>query len=55
MITQRDFENKPEIKALPKAVQHKLTDFIYKEIPKVPFFKPDGKPKKEWKMFYGED
>ena len=54
MITQKDFDAKPEIRALPKAVQRKLDSFIFKEIPKVPFFKPDGKPKKEWKMFYGD-
>ena len=54
MIMQKDFDAKPEIRALPKAVQRKLDSFIFKEIPKVPFFKPDGKPKKEWKMFYGD-
>ena len=54
MTTQTDFENKPEIKALPEAVQRKLVSFIYTEIPKMPFFKPDGKPKKEWKIFYGD-
>jgi hypothetical protein len=54
MTTQTDFENKPEIKALPEAVQKKLVSFIYTEIPKIPFFKPDGKPKKEWKIFYGD-
>ena len=54
MIMQKDFDAKPEIRALPKAVQRKLDSFIFKEIPKVPFFKPDGKPKPEWKMFYGD-
>jgi hypothetical protein len=54
MTTQTEFENKPEIKALPEAVQRKLVSFIYTEIPKMPFFKPDGKPKKEWKIFYGD-
>ena len=39
---------------MPKAIQKKLSEFIYKEIPKTKFFKPDGKPKKEWKMFYGD-
>jgi hypothetical protein len=54
MTTQKEFNAKPEIKGLPKAIQGKLSSFIFKEIPKVPFFKPDGKPKKEWIMYYGE-
>ena len=54
MTTQKEFESKPEIRALPKPIQKKLSSFIYKEIPKTPFFKPDGKPKKEWKIFYGD-
>ena len=53
-ITKHEFETKPEILALPQPIQKKLSDFIYKEIPKTPFFKPDGKPKKEWKIFYGD-
>ena len=44
----------PEIKKLPEAIQTKLFNFIEKEIPKTKFFKPDGKPKKEWIIFYGE-
>ena len=40
MIPQKEFDGKPEIKALPKAVQAKLDSFIFKEIPKVRFFKP---------------
>jgi hypothetical protein len=50
----QDFLNKPEIKALPKPIQKKLTDFIYTEIPNTRFFKPDGNPKKEWKIFYAD-
>ena len=43
-----------EIKKLPdRGVLEKLADFIA-EIPKVPYFKPDGKPKKEWKLFYAD-
>ena len=52
MTPQQEFMAKPEIKALPEAIQMKLDSFIFKEIPEVPFFKPDGKPKEEWKMFY---
>jgi len=44
-----------DIKKLPEAVQKKLFDFIEKEIPNTKFFKRDGKPKKEWKIFYGKD
>ena len=54
MISQKDFTAKAEIQGLPKPIQEKLTNFIYKEIPKVRFFKPDGKPKAEWKIFYGD-
>jgi hypothetical protein len=53
MITQKKFDAKPEIKALPKAIRQKLDNFIFKEIPQIKFFKPDGKPEKEWKVFYG--
>ena len=49
-----EFDNKAGIKALPGAVRNRLSKFIFDEIPKVKFFKPDGKPKKEWKMFYGD-
>jgi hypothetical protein len=34
--------------------QSRLNEFITKEIPNTKFFKPDGKPKKEWKVFYGD-
>ena len=40
LIAEIEFDGKPEIKALPKAVQAKLDSFIFKEIPKVRFFKP---------------
>jgi hypothetical protein len=53
MITQKKFDAKPEIKALPKAIRQKLDNFIFKEIPQIKFFNPDGKPEKEWKVFYG--
>ena len=39
---------------IPKVQQKRLKDFIEKEIPKTRFFKPDGKPRKEWKVFYGK-
>ena len=39
---------------IPKVQQKRLKDFIEKEIPKVKFFKPDGKPNKEWKIFHGK-
>lgn len=42
------------IKKLPLRIQKTLADFLV-EIPKVHYLKPDGNPKKEWKMFYGED
>ena len=45
---------KDAIKNLPEANQKKIIDFVEKEIPATKFFKPDGKPKKEWKMFYGD-
>ena len=38
---------------IPETQQNRLREFIENEIPKVKFFKPDGKPKKEWKIFYG--
>ena len=41
-----------EIKKLPSENQKKLADFLA-TIPKIPYLKPDGKPKKEWKVFYG--
>ena len=43
-----------EIAKLPTPIQTKLQDFISKDIQRVRFFKPDGKPKKEWKIFYGD-
>ncbi len=39
---------------IPKMQQKEFEDFVEKEIPNVSFFKPDGKLKKEWKMFYGK-
>ena len=48
-----DLRKDPDIQKLPEDVQTKLSDFI-ESIPKVKFFKPDGKPKKEWKVFYGD-
>ena len=36
------------------AFQTRVEDFVDKDIKKVRFFKPDGKPKKEWKIFYGD-
>jgi len=48
-----DIRKDPDIQKLPEDVQTKLSDFI-DSIPKVKFFKPDGKPKKEWKVFYGD-
>ena len=38
---------------LPESVQTKLFAFM-DSIPKTPFFKPDGKPKKEWTIFYDD-
>ena len=35
--------------------QTKVEDFINSEIKKIDYFKPDGKPKAEWKVFYGEN
>ena len=48
-----DLRNDENIKKLPQAVQTKLFNFIA-SIPKTRFYKPDGKPKKEWKIFYGD-
>ena len=50
---QKKFLENEDIRKLPEGVQKKLADFM-QEIPKVPYFKPDGKPKKEWKIFYGK-
>ena len=44
----------PDIQKLPQSVQTKLFSFM-DTIPKVKFFKPDGKPKKEGKIFYGDN
>ena len=44
----------PDIQKLPQSVQTKLFSFM-DTIPKVKFFKLDGKPKKEWKIFYGDN
>ena len=48
-----DLRNDENIKKLTQAVQTKLFNFIA-SIPKTRFYKPDGKPKKEWKIFYGD-
>ena len=40
------------IDKLSKEVQERLSMFL-DGIPKTKFFQPDGNPKKEWKMFYG--
>jgi len=48
-----DIRKDPNIQKLPEDIQTKLFDFI-ESIPKVKFFKPDGKPKKEWKVFYDD-
>lgn len=39
---------------IPEKQQKEFEDFVENEIPKVNFFKPDGKPRKEWKIFYGK-
>lgn len=41
------------IKSFPAELQKKIFKFL-EEIPHTSFFKPDGKPKKEWKIFYGK-
>jgi len=56
MKKQKNIDEKKEldpIQKLPENIQTKLFDFI-NSIPQVKFFKPDGKPKKEWKIFYGD-
>jgi len=55
MTTIQEALDKMEAAGVPAAQQQALKDFIGKEIPSVPFFKPDGKPKKEWRIFYGEN
>ena len=45
--------SKPEIKALPKPVQKRLRTFM-NSIPKTKWYQPDGKPKPEWRVFYGD-
>ena len=45
--------NKPEIKALPVAVQKRLEKFM-DSIPTIKWYLPDGKPKKAWRLFYGD-
>jgi hypothetical protein len=39
---------------IPEKQQQALKEFIEIEIPNTKFWKPDGKPKKEWKVFYAE-
>ena len=43
---------KSEIKALPQNVQERLKAFM-ESIHKTNWYRPDGKPKKEWKVVYG--
>ena len=45
--------NKPEIKALPVAVQKRLEKFM-DSIPTIKWYLPDGKPNKAWRLFYGD-
>ena len=45
--------SKPEIKALPEAVQKQLRTFM-NSIPKTKWYQPDGKPNPEWRVFYGD-
>ena len=54
MTTIQEALDRMKAAGVPAAQQQALKDFIGKEIPSVPFFKPDGKPKKEWRIFYGE-
>ena len=54
MITMTNLRENEDVKKLPEEIQSKLFNFIEKEIPKVHYFKPDGKPKKEWRIFYGK-
>ena len=42
------------IKILPQHVQHEVNAFI-DSIKNINFLKPDSAPKKEWKLFYGEN
>ena len=39
---------------MPEKLQQEFNDFIENKIPNVKFLKPDGKPRKEWKIFYGK-
>ena len=55
MTTIQEALDRMKEAGVPAAQQQALKDFIGKEIPSVPFFKPDGKPKKEWRIFYGEN
>ncbi len=36
-----------------KHVNNKAFNEFIRSIKNIPFFKPDGKPLREWKMFYG--
>lgn len=54
MTSQQEFNANPKIKALPEDIRTKLDSFIFEDIKKISFLKPDGNPKKEWKIFYGD-
>jgi hypothetical protein len=41
------------IKGLPEERISELDEFI-SGIERIPYFKPDGEPRKEWRMFYGK-
>ena len=54
-ISQRHkhVSDRPEFQIFPKLIQERLQEFVRTEIPKVEFFKPDGKPEKNWLLFSG--
>jgi hypothetical protein len=39
---------------IPEASKDKVIKFVLEDIPNTPFFRPDGSPKEEWRMFYGD-
>lgn len=43
----------PCLKPLKKGLK-RVQNFLEKDLPKVKWFQPDGKPLKEWKVFYGD-
>jgi type I site-specific restriction endonuclease len=50
---QYPLRNNNAIEKLEAETQARLEAFIMEELPAIHFLQPDGKPKMEWQMFYG--